>query len=196
MQRALALLACLTLAGCATPPRPAAPYVAPDPADFPSWIASGRMAVAAHGDGGSGSFEWRQVGDVSTLSLAGPLGAGAMRVTIAGEDPSVVDGDGRALDPEQTRDFLRRRLGTDLPWGELRYWMLGVPAPGSPSNVGDEPGSSGRVIEQSGWRVDYLAYESAGGASLPTRFTATAEGVKLKVTVDRWGAPESDGVGR
>ena len=65
MRRALALLACLTLAGCATPPRPAAPYVAPDPADFPSWIASGRMAVAAHGDGGSGSFEWRQVGDVS-----------------------------------------------------------------------------------------------------------------------------------
>ena len=135
MRRALALLACVTLAGCATPPRPAAPYVAPDPAAFPSWIASGRMAVAAHGDGGSGSFEWRQVGDVSTLSLAGPLGAGAMRVTIAGEEPSVVDGDGRALDPEQTRDFLRRRLGTDLPWGELRYWMLGLPAPGSPSTI-------------------------------------------------------------
>ena len=196
MQRALALLACLTLAGCATPPRPAAPYVAPDPADFPSWIASGRMAVAAHGDGGSGSFEWRQVGDVSTLSLAGPLGAGAMRVTIAGEEPSVVDGDGRALGPDQTREFLRRRLGTDLPWGELRYGMLGVPAPGSPSTVGEESGTAGRVIEQSGWRVDYLAYESAGGASLPTRFTATAEGVKLKVMVDRWGAPESDGGGR
>ena len=74
--------------------------------------------------------------------------------------------------------------------------MLGVPAPGSPSTVGDESGAAGRVIEQSGWRVDYLAYESAGGASLPTRFTATAEGVKLKVMVDRWGAPESDGGGR
>ena len=196
MRRALALFACLTLAGCATPPRPAASYVAPDPAAFPSWLASGRMAVAARGDGGSGSFEWRQVGDVSTLSLAGPLGAGAMRVIIAGDEPSVVDGDGRALGPEETRDFLRRRLGTDLPWGELRYWMLGLPAPDSPSSVAMGSDLPGRVIEQSGWRVDYSAYESTGGASLPTRFTATTEGVKLKVMVDRWGAPGSDGGGR
>ena len=195
MRRALALFACLTLAGCATPPRTAAPYVAPDPAAFPSWVASGRMAVAAHGDGGSGSFEWRQVGDVSTLSLAGPLGAGAMSVTIAGEEPSVVDGDGRTLGPEATREFLRRRLGTDLPWGELRYWMLGLPAPGTPSTIGEESEVAGRVIEQSGWRVDYSAYVSAGGASLPTRFTASAEGVKLKVMVDRWGGPSADRAG-
>lgn len=193
MRRALALFACLTLAGCATPPSPPTPYVAPDPAAFPSWVATGRMAVAAHGDGGSGSFEWRQVGDVSTLSLAGPLGAGAMRVTIAGEEPSLVDADGQALGPEATRDFLRRRLGTDLPWGELRYWMLGLPAPGSPSTIGEASGVAGRVIEQSGWRVDYSAYESAGGASLPTRFTATAEGVRLKVMVDRWGGPSAGG---
>lgn len=196
MRRALPLVACLTLAGCAAAPRPEARYVAPDPAAFTSWIAGGRMAVAAHGDGGSGSFEWRQVGDVSTLSLAGPLGAGAMQVTIADEEPSVVDGEGRTLGAEATRDFLRRRLGTDLPWGELRYWMLGLPAPGSPSTVGEGPGDPGRVIEQSGWRVDYTAFQSAAGASLPTRFSATSAGVKLKVTVDRWGGSSIDGGGR
>jgi outer membrane lipoprotein LolB len=196
MRRVAALIACLTLAGCATPPRVEVPYVAPDPARFQSWLASGRMAVAAHGEGGSGSFEWRQVGDVSTLSLSGPLGAGAMRVTITGDDPSVVDGDGRELDPEATRAFLRQRLGTDLPWGELRYWMLGLPAPQSASSVSDGPGDPQRVIEQSGWRVAYSAYESAGGASLPTRFAAAAEGVKLKVMVDRWGAAAADGSAR
>lgn len=193
MRRIAALIASVSLAGCAAPPRAPAPYVAPDPAAFHSWVASGRMAVAAGAEGGSGSFEWRQSGDVTTLSLAGPLGAGAMRVTIAAGEPSIVDADGRALGPEATRGYLRERLGADVPWDELRYWMLGLPAPGSAAEVSEGAGDARRTIGQSGWQVGYSAYESAGGASLPTRFTATTGPVRLKVMVDRWSVPPGPG---
>jgi outer membrane lipoprotein LolB len=171
--------------GCAVAPvAPQSP--SPDPESFQYWTASGRLALAANGEGGSGSFTWGQQGAESTLSIHGPLGAGAMQVTTNGQSLIVTDAEGRHLGTEQASALLRRRLGTDLPLAELRYWMLGVPSPGSPSSVSDAAVAPVRVIEQSGWRIGYDVFRSSGGVSLPERFTATQGGVRLKVVVDDW----------
>jgi outer membrane lipoprotein LolB len=171
--------------GCAVAPlAPQSPP--PDPESLQYWSASGRLALAANGEGGSGSFTWGQQGAQSTLSIRGPLGAGAMQVTTDGQSLTVTDAEGRHLDTEQASALLRRRLGADLPLGELRYWMLGVPSPGSPSSVADATVAPMRVIEQSGWRIGYDVFTASGGVSLPERFTATQGGIRLKVIVDDW----------
>ena len=63
---------------------------------------------------------------------------------------------GQPLDGEAARAELERRLGAQLPLAELRYWMLGVPAPGAsaggPVQTGDglgawlRPGRLGRQL--------------------------------------------------
>jgi outer membrane lipoprotein LolB len=93
------------------------------------------------------------------------------------------------VDAEAARSALRARLGADLPWDSLSYWMLGVPAPGSVATVVDAEAEPRRVIEQAGWRIDYDAYTSVPGAALPRRFTAAREGVRVKVIVDSWTLP-------
>jgi outer membrane biogenesis lipoprotein LolB len=45
------------------------------------------------------------------------------------------------------------------------------------------------VLEQSGWRIGYEAFTIAGGATLPQRFVATREGVRVRVIVDGWTPP-------
>jgi outer membrane lipoprotein LolB len=191
MRRAACLVLAATLAGCAV--SPVAPTVAPDPDTLTAWTASGRMALAANGEGGSGSFTWQQRSAEATLSLRGPLGAGAVEVVTDGHTLAVTDAEGRHLGDERARATLRQRLGTDLPLGELRYWMLGVAAPGSAASVADAATAPRRVIEQSGWRIDYDTFRAAAGYSVPERFTATQGGVRLKVIVDDWridGSPE------
>jgi outer membrane lipoprotein LolB len=180
--------------GCAVAPvvPPSSP---PDPELFQNWTASGRLALAANGEGGSGSFTWGQQGAETTLSIRGPLGAGAMQVTTDGHSLIVTDAGGRHLDAEQAGALLRRRLGTDLPLAELRYWMLGVPSPGTPSSVADAAIAPVRVIEQSGWRIGYDMFTAAGGVSLPGRFTATQGAVRLKVVVDDWRVAAAPGQG-
>jgi outer membrane lipoprotein LolB len=118
-----------------------------------------------------------------------------MQVTTDGQSLVVTDADGRHLGTEHASALLRRRLGTDLPLAELRYWMLGVPSPGSPSSVADAAVAPVRVIEQSGWRIGYDMFIAAGGVSLPERFTATQGGVRLKVVVDDWQVTEASGRG-
>lgn len=186
MRRSGAIVVLAALGGCAAAPVAPPPFMPADPSAFVAWTATGRLALAANGEGGSGSFTWEQQADATTVSLRGPLGAGAMRVTVDGENLSVTDGDGRSLDTGQTRALLRERLGADLPWSSLRFWMLGVPAPDGPASVADADRAPLRVIEQADWRIGYDAFRSTLGASLPTRFTATREGVRLKVTVDDW----------
>jgi outer membrane lipoprotein LolB len=191
IRRAGWLVLAVALGGCAVAPV-APPSVPPDPELLQQWTASGRMALAAHGEGGSGSFTWEQRSAGTTLSLRGPLGAGAMQVTTDGQTLAVIDAEGRYLGNDQAQGLLRQRLGMDLPLAELRYWMLGVAAPGSPASVADAARAPRRVIEQSGWRIDYDTFQSASGLSLPQRFSATQGDVRLKVVVDDWvlgGAP-------
>ena len=185
----------LALAGCAAPPRAPEGVARPDPAVLNQWSASGRMAVAAGADGGSGSFDWAQDGTTSRLDLRGPLGAGAVQLVVTPETLSLADGSGRVLDAELAHADLRARLGADLPWGYLRYWLLGVPAPGVEATVVDQDAAPWRVIEQAGWRLAYDSFDAVGGLNLPKRLTAERESVRVRVIVDAWRPGVTGGPG-
>ena len=194
MHRAAWWVLAAALAGCVTSPV-TPPPMSLDPALLQSWSASGRMAIAANDEGGSGSFTWDQRDADSTLSLRGPLGAGAMQVTTDGRTLAVTDGEGRQFGNDQAQGLLRQRLGVELPLAELRYWMLGVASPDGPASVQDAAEAPRRIIEQAGWRIAYDAFQTASGLSVPQRFTASQGGVRLKVVVDEWRFVQAAGRG-
>jgi outer membrane lipoprotein LolB len=176
----------LALSGCAAPPRAPEGVTRPDPAVLNHWSASGRMAIAAGNDGGSGSFDWVQDGTTSRLDLRGPLGAGAVRLVVTPGTLSLADGSGRVLDADAARADLQARLGAALPWDHLRFWLLGVPAPGVEATVLDQDAAPWRLIEQAGWRLAYDSFDVVGGLNLPKRLTAERGAVRVRVIVDTW----------
>jgi outer membrane lipoprotein LolB len=169
MRPLLAALACaLLVTGCATVPvgspsgsRPA------DPGQLTQWMAKGRIALAAQGEGGSGSFVWQQRSERTELTVRGPLGAGGLALVTDGTTIELSDGTGQALD-----------------------WMLGVPAPDGPGSGPAQPDSgSVRGFVQGGWAVSYEALKSQAGWSLPARLTATTNGARVRIVVDDWILP-------
>jgi len=149
------------------------------------------MAIAAGNDGGSGSFDWAQDGTTSRLDLRGPLGAGSLHLVVTPESFSLTDGSGRVLDADAARADLQGRLGADFPWDHLRYWLLGLPAPGVEATVLDQGEAPWRVIEQAGWRLAYGSFAVVGGLNLPKRLSAEREAVRVRVIVDAWSPGES-----
>ena len=187
-----AVLACAVLAaGCATTPVgiPAAARTA-DPAQLTQWMAKGRIALSAQGEGGSGSFVWQQRSERTELTVRGPLGAGGLALVTDGESIELADGAGQPFDGEAARVELERRLGVKLPLAELRYWMLGVPAP-DPTGSGPVQASTGTVpgFIQGGWVISYEELKPQAGWSLPARLTATTGGTRVKIVVDDWILP-------
>jgi outer membrane lipoprotein LolB len=185
------LAAAALVAGCATTPVAGpAGAGAPDPERFTQWTARGRIALAAQGEGGSGSFVWQQRSERTELALRGPLGAGGLQLTLDGEVLELADPGGTPLDGAAARAELERRLGARLPLAELRYWLLGIPAPG---DVADGPvqQATGAVpgFVQAGWIVSYDALGEQGAWSLPAKLTATSGSTRVRIVIDDWTVP-------
>jgi outer membrane lipoprotein LolB len=190
---AWALLAALALAGCAAPPRAPEPGLAPDASSLRHWGAAGRLAIAAGEEGGNGAFTWVQDAETTRLDLRGPLGAGAVQLTFGGGGLALADATGRVLDAGTARAELAARLGADLPWEALRYWMLGLAAPGAEASTRVAGVAPWRVIEQSGWRLSYDSFVEIEGLELPRRFSAEREAVRVRVVIDRWSTQPPGG---
>ncbi len=176
------------LAGCAAAP-PRAPTISVPLEQLDRWQAHGRIGVSGPAGGGSGSFDWQQDQDAASVQIRGPVGIGSVRLQVSGEpnDPQIElqTGDGATLESDAAWRELEARLGADLPAGNLRYWLLGLAAPGE--HHWSEPNAAGEVsLEQQGWRIDYQRYSDQFGAKLPTRLRASSGDARVRIVIDRW----------
>lgn len=186
---ALSLAACASLQGRAPsgPPDEAAWSARVNRlATLTDWELNGRVAVADGKDGGSGSLDWKQDGDVVNFDFRGPLGAGAAHIQGTGDALWVRTSRGDDFvtsDPE--RDFAER-LHMPLPVLSMRYWMLGLPDPGTTYDKQVDARGELVRLEQRGWQVEYLGYADVQGYSLPIRLTLTRDTVRIKLVMDAW----------
>lgn len=183
-------LVCATilLAGCATAPSrvPGAPV---DLERLDRWQAKGRIGVSGPEGGGSGSFEWQQQSDAANVQIRGPVGIGSVRLQVRGDAQhpqlQLQAGDGAVLESDAAWNELEARLGANLPAGNLRYWLLGLAAPGAhewhPANDAGEV-----TLEQQGWRIDYQRFATDAGAKVPVRLRATSGDARVRIVIDRW----------
>lgn len=184
---AAALLA--IVAGCAgAPTRPAAP-TAVNLADLAHWRARGRLGVIGVQRGGSGSFDWQQHGHRADIRIRGPLGLGSVRLQLFGDvgQPALKleTGDGLVLRSQAAWDELHARLGVELPAAALRYWMLGLAAPGEHQWHEDER-TGDVVLQQDGWRIAYQHYSAEAGVHVPVKMRASNGQAQVRIVVDQW----------
>ncbi len=195
MKARLAGVAALLFAGgCATLPPPAPTD------DWPvrrmalqaldAWTLDGRIAVAAGENGFTGGFDWAQRGDRADVTLSGPLGGAGLEIHLAGDVLDVSVG-GETYSGDDARRLIEERIGPGrvLPVAEMRYWLVGAPAPGQPHE--ETLGEDRRLasLSQSGWQVHYGRYDAVGRLVLPLRVEMATEGLRLRVAVSNWRLP-------
>lgn len=150
------------------------------------WTLNGRVAVAAGGEGFSGGLRWRQDGTRAEIDLRGPLGGTALAIRVDGDAMTVTDANGATIDGEEARRTAAGFVGVPLPLPQLRYWLVGAPAPHSPYRETIGEGSRLGALEQAGWHVRYTRYGAAGARVLPERLEMTSGGVRLRLAVASW----------
>jgi outer membrane lipoprotein LolB len=149
-----------------------------------TYALSGRIAVAAAEQGFSGALRFEQKVRQSQLQLDGPLGVGGLRLEWNGDTLRMLTSRGEELDGEAARAAIEARLGFALPLDELRYWLLGVPAPATPADLTVNGDNRLSGLQQSGWRVVYTEYGATSG--MPQKLTAQKESARVRVIVDQW----------
>ena len=132
-----------------------------------------------------GNLHWKQTGETFQMRVAGPFGIGAASISGRGKQIEIRTAKGTFSTEDPERD-LHDRLGWTFPVAHLRYWVLGVPAPGSNAKV--EYDRDGRLtsLEQDDWTLEVDEYQGAGTLELPRKFEVANDEVRIKVVVDAW----------
>ncbi|MEE4751025.1 lipoprotein insertase outer membrane protein LolB [Pseudomonas alliivorans] len=150
------------------------------------WQINGKVGIRAPKDSGSGTLFWLQRQDYYDIRLSGPLGRGAARLT--GRPGAValeVANQGR-YEAKTPEELLQDQLGWRLPVSYLVWWVRGLPAPDSKSQVTLDSDSRLASLDQDGWRVEYLSYVEQNGYWLPERVKLHGQDLDVTLVIKDW----------
>lgn len=151
-----------------------------------AWQISGKVGIRAPKDSGSATLFWLQRQEYFDIRLSGPLGGGAARLTgRPGEVLLEVANKGR-YKAESPEELLQQQLRLNLPVSHLLWWIRGLPAPDTKSNVTLDNESHLSQLDQDGWHVDYLSYVEQNGYWLPERIKINGQDLQVTIVVKDW----------
>ncbi len=192
MKRLLPLLLALLAAACSpTPPRPDI-----DPqqqwqlrqqqlGQLNRWELSGRLAVLNEDEAWHMNLMWQQRDEHYSLNIIAPLGQGSMRLHGDAVQVMLQTDEGETLNASSPEELLLQHLGWKVPVSALRYWVLGLPAPGEYVPTLDEFGRLSK-LQQAGWEIAFLDYQPRPGGELPRKVFINNHQVRVKLVIGDW----------
>lgn len=151
------------------------------------WRASGRVAIQVPEDGWSASLRWQQRADGYRIALSGPFGQGAVRIDGTASGVVLRTADGGVQRATSVQQLIAAHLNAEVPVAQLRYWILGRPAPGE--KVQElELNSQGRLqrLVQAGWIVTYQEYVAHETGALPKRLQIERAQTVARLVLSSW----------
>lgn len=148
------------------------------------WTLEGHLAVSDGRDGGSGSLRWTQDGAHYQFELRAPITGKSFRLS-GGPDGALLEGiEGGPLHGPDAETLMRRALGWEVPLQDLRAWVLGLRAAGSPAQLRFGERDLPSLLQQDGWTVDYRAWDLEHQPPLPRKVFAGRPPYKVKLSID------------
>lgn len=173
LSRALAAAVLLAAACAELPPQAGAAF---------EFELTARFAARYRDEAASGTLAWRHRAARDDVLLSSPFGQGLARISREGEAVTLVAGDDKRYTAADAESLTEQVLGFRLPLRGLADWVRARPATDAPAQA--EYAQDGRLLslEQHGWRIEYLGYES----TRPTRLKLSYPGLELRLAISAW----------
>ena len=191
----IATVLLFTLAGCQTmrpegPARLALPYS--ETIDI-----GGRFTTQYEQNGRpqsiSGSFEWSQTPQQTTVTLLSPLGQTVATITSTAQGATLTQADRPPKSAPDVDTLVAGTLGWPLPVSNMRNWMQGQVVDDEGHHLSASPQLTKTVSTADGWQLQYLSWQDneAGGPSIPKRIdmerdTSYAGRVQMRLVISSW----------
>jgi len=179
----LAVSGCAALSGNATK--------SADTGVFPpaqeTFEAAGRISLRHGPQALTANFRWLHQGEHDEIDLASPLGQTLARLSGAPGAVSLRMADGATASAVDWTMLMSRSLEWALPVEGLRYWIQGLPRPGSAFEVEWAPDGAPALLRQDGWTIVYQPFvRDASVRPRPARIALSYPDAEVRLAVDEW----------
>ncbi len=147
---------------------------------------AGRIAISDGKDGGSGRFDWQQRGAAYSLRFTAPVTARSWRLEAQPGQALLIESNGAVRVANSAEQLLQRELRWHLPSDSLRYWVLGMRAPGAASDLTFDAEGRLAQLRQSGWEIRYIEFDDAHSPPLPRKLFARSGEHQVRISVRKW----------
>ncbi len=153
-----------------------------------AWQINGKLGIRSEKESGSAVLFWLQRQDYFDIRLSGPLGQGSTRLTGRQGAVSLEIANRGTFQASSAEELMQQQLGWSLPVENLLWWVRGLPAPHSKSQVQLDSNSLLAKLEQDQWQVEYLSYRIENGIQLPERIKLSGAGLNITLVIKEWQA--------
>src|SRR5690554_3817268 len=157
-------------------------------APLDGWQISGKLGIRSPDNSGSAIIFWLQRQDYFDIRLSGPLGQGTTRLTGRQGLVSLEIANRGTYQASSAEELMQQQLGWSLPVENLLWWVKGLPAPHSPSQLQLDDNSLLSELQQDQWHIQYLSYRSENDVSLPERIKLSGAGLDITLVIKEWRA--------
>ncbi len=146
-----------------------------------SFTLNGKIGFSDGKQGGNAALQWEERGKDYRIRLYGPLGSGSIQIMGDAKQVQLIRDDGTMVHAKDPEALIQQELGWVIPVSGLRYWLRGTPAPGIPPTE-IQVDDHGRIwqIKQTGWVIDYQAYQAKPGYFMPYKLLLKNGSIRLK----------------
>lgn len=154
--------------------------------DVQHWFVTGRAAINNGTESWHVNLLWLQQGNDYQIRLSGPFGAGQVQLKGNADQVELLTADNERFYSSDIDSLLYERTGVKMPVAELRYWLIGLPAPGSKQAADVDKHGRLAHLRQGDWRVRYKRYMPVNGLVLPRKIFADKQELDVRVVIDKW----------
>ena len=143
---------------------------------------SARLAARYGAESFSGNLAWRHAERNDEMLITTPIGQGVARIVREGDAVILTTAEPKEYRARDAESLTEQVLGFRLPLAGLADWVRARPS--GDASFKEEKSPDGRLqrLEQSGWTIEYQAYDS----ERPTRLRLVYPGIELRLAISAW----------
>ena len=150
----------------------------------------GRVLVKGGDKGFSGGIRWSHDNTVDNIHLLSPFGQVVAEIKSSEGVALLTTSEQRIYRATNVENLIKKVLGWRLPILGLQYWVRGVNAPKTESEIDRD--ADGRIIgiRQDGWMIIYTSYFPSKliKTERPRVLVLERSNLKIKLVIDNWEA--------
>lgn len=150
-----------------------------------NWTVRGNIAMHTEQKGWNASFNWQQQGANYYLTIFGPFGSSAARLT-GNPQQVTLQTSNQTFTANSAEVLLQQQLGWSMPISNLYYWLRGMAAPNIKSRQAFDLNNHLVQLYQQDWHIIYLRYIVVNGIDVPNRILISNPHLQARVILTEW----------